>query len=55
MSPDEAGGVLWVLASPDVHRLYRGDCGWMAEQYTAWLTSAVLDALLDPDSRGAPK
>lgn len=46
VSADQAGDILWVLTSPDIHRMYRTDCGWTAEQYTTWLTHALLDALL---------
>jgi AcrR family transcriptional regulator len=46
MSPHQAGDILWVLTSPEVHRMYRDDCGWTAEQYATWLTHAALDALL---------
>jgi AcrR family transcriptional regulator len=46
MTSEHAGDILWVLTSPDVHRLYRTDLGWSAEQYVDWLTRAALDALL---------
>ncbi len=46
ISPDQAGDVLWVLTSPEVHRMYRDDCGWTADQYATWLADAALDALL---------
>jgi AcrR family transcriptional regulator len=46
MSTEQAGDILWVLTSPDIHRLYRTDCGWTPEQYTTWLTKAAVDALL---------
>ena len=45
MTVDRAADILWVLSSPEVHRLYRKHCGWTAEEYAEWLTAAVLDAL----------
>jgi len=45
MTVDHAAGILWVLTSPEVHRLYRKHCGWSADQYAAWLTAAMLDSI----------
>ncbi len=42
---DRAADILWVLTSPEVHRLYRKHCGWTADEYADWLTSALLDGL----------
>lgn len=45
MSVDRAADILWVLTSPEVHRLYRKHCGWTAEQYAGWLTATMLDGV----------
>jgi AcrR family transcriptional regulator len=46
MSVDRAADVLWVLTSPEVHRLYRKVCGWTAQEYADWLAAALHDALV---------
>jgi AcrR family transcriptional regulator len=48
MSVDRAADVLWVLTSPEVHRLFRRSCGWSAEDYAGWLTTALLDGVAGP-------
>jgi AcrR family transcriptional regulator len=45
MTVDHAADILWVLTSPEVHRLYRKHCGWRADQYAEWLTAAMLDGV----------
>ncbi len=45
MAADHAGDILWVLTSPEVHRLYRKHCAWSADQYADWLTTAMLDGV----------
>lgn len=45
MTVDHAADILWVLTSPEVHRLYRKQCGWTANQYANWLTAAMLDTV----------
>lgn len=45
MAPVHAGDILWVLTSPEVHRLYRKHCAWSADQYADWLTTAMLDGV----------
>jgi AcrR family transcriptional regulator len=45
MTVERASDILWVLTSPEVHRLYRKDCGWTAQEYADWLTNAMLDAI----------
>lgn len=45
MTVDRAADILWVLTSPEVHRLYRKHCGWTADEFADWLTAAMLDAL----------
>jgi AcrR family transcriptional regulator len=45
LTVERAADILWVLTSPEVHRLYRTSCGWTAAEYADWLTQATLDAL----------
>jgi AcrR family transcriptional regulator len=45
MTVDHAADILWVLTSPEVHRLYRTHCSWSADEYANWLTAAILDGL----------
>lgn len=45
MAVDHAADILWVLTSPEVHRLYRKHCAWSADQYAQWLTAAMLDGV----------
>ncbi len=45
MTADRAADILWVLTSPEVHRLYRKDCGWTADEFADWLTAAMLDGI----------
>jgi AcrR family transcriptional regulator len=47
MTVDHAADILWVLTSPEVHRLYRKHCSWSADQYTDWLTTAILDGVAE--------
>lgn len=42
-----AGTVIWVLASPDVHRLLRIERGWSAAEYAGWLADSLVRTLLD--------
>lgn len=48
MTVDHAADTLWVLTSPEVHRLYRERCGWSADQYADWLTTAIIDGVAGP-------
>jgi AcrR family transcriptional regulator len=45
LTVDRAAEILWVLTSPEVHRLYRKHCGWTADEYANWLTAALLDGI----------
>jgi AcrR family transcriptional regulator len=54
MTVDRAADILWVLTSPEVHRLYRAHCGWTAEQYSEWLAAAALDAIAGTSLRDGP-
>jgi len=48
MTVDEAAAILWTLASPEVHRMFRVDCGWDASQYRRWLEATLGENLLPP-------
>lgn len=41
-----AAEILWAVASPDVHRLLRGQRLWSAEEYRTWLADAIRRLLL---------
>jgi AcrR family transcriptional regulator len=45
LTADRAADILWVLTSPEMHRLYRKHCGWTADEYANWLTAALLDGI----------
>ncbi len=45
LTVDRAADIMWVLTSPEVHRLYRKHCGWTAEEFAEWLTEAMLDGV----------
>jgi AcrR family transcriptional regulator len=43
----QAAAIIWTLASPEVHRLLRGERGWTREAYSGWLGDALGRTLLD--------
>lgn len=47
-SVEEAGAVIWTVASPEVHRMLRVDCGWAVGRYTRWLHDTLEFTLLPP-------
>lgn len=47
----DAADILWVLTSPDLHRLCRIDCQWSAPRFQDWLTQSLIDALLNTTTR----
>jgi AcrR family transcriptional regulator len=49
---EEAAAMLWACTSPEVHRLFRVDCGWDAAQYERWLRVTLESNLLP--GRGNP-
>jgi AcrR family transcriptional regulator len=55
MTVDRAGDILWVLTSPEVHRLYRERCGWTADEFVDWLTAAILDGIAGTGERSAER
>jgi AcrR family transcriptional regulator len=46
LGEDEASAVVWTLTSPEVHRLFRSERGWTAEQYEAWLEATLARTVL---------
>jgi AcrR family transcriptional regulator len=48
LSIEEARRVLWMYTSRDVYRMLVFNGGWTPEQYQAWLSRTLLDALVDP-------
>jgi AcrR family transcriptional regulator len=45
----EAGGIIWTLTSPEVHRLLRDGCGWSHARFARWLEDTLVRTLL-PDT-----
>lgn len=45
---DDAGSIVWTLTSPEVHRMFRDDCGWSQKRYEQWLRDTLVDSLLPP-------
>jgi AcrR family transcriptional regulator len=48
LSPEEATDTAWAIGSIDVYLLLRQIRGWNHEQYTRWLTSTLVDQLVEP-------
>jgi AcrR family transcriptional regulator len=46
MSVEEAGAIIWTLASPEVHRALTLDCGWPSSRFREWLERMLVAALL---------
>ncbi|MGB5052355.1 MAG: TetR/AcrR family transcriptional regulator [Caldilineaceae bacterium] len=46
MTEPEAAETIWTLTSPEVFRLLVVDRGWSREQYSQWLTNALVRLLL---------
>lgn len=46
LSAEDAGAVIWTLASPEVHRMLTVDCGWSTAAYRDWLRHTLAAALL---------
>ena len=46
MAAEEAAGIVWTLASPEVHGLLRRDRAWSQERYVAWLAETLSRTLL---------
>ncbi|MBA2716711.1 MAG: hypothetical protein H0U51_06630 [Propionibacteriales bacterium] len=48
LTVDEAAAILWTVASPEVHRMFRIDWRWDALQYQRWLEATLAASLLPP-------
>jgi AcrR family transcriptional regulator len=48
LSPEEATDTAWAIGSIDVYLLLRQIRGWNHTQYTRWLTSTLVDQLVEP-------
>jgi AcrR family transcriptional regulator len=46
MSSQDAGSIIWTLASPEVHRALTVDCGWSSVKFRDWLQHMLTAALL---------
>lgn len=46
MSAEDAGAIIWTLASPEVHRALTVDCGWSSERFRDWLGYMLSAAVL---------
>lgn len=47
LSLEEATDELWTLTSYDLYRLLVRECGWPAQHYESWLTSVLVQRLLE--------
>jgi AcrR family transcriptional regulator len=43
---EDAGAIIWTLASPEVHRALTVDCGWSPDQFERWLRRMLSSALI---------
>lgn len=46
MGAEDAGAIIWTLASPEVHRALTQDCGWSSERFHDWLRHMLTAAIL---------
>jgi hypothetical protein len=46
MTVEDAGSILWTLASPEVHRMLTVHCSWTSRQYQDWLEETLAATLL---------
>ncbi|KGH45554.1 hypothetical protein IN07_15650 [Modestobacter caceresii] len=46
MPVEEAAAILWTLTSPELHHMFRVDCGWPPDRYERWLRTTLEDGLL---------
>jgi AcrR family transcriptional regulator len=48
---DEARRIMWMYTSRDVYRLLVHEGGWTPNRYQKWLSSTLVNALVNPASR----
>jgi AcrR family transcriptional regulator len=53
VSEDDAATTLWLLASPETHRLLVDVRGWSLDKYAAWLADSLEVLLLPPEPGSA--
>jgi AcrR family transcriptional regulator len=51
LSPEEARRILWMYTSRDVYRMLVHEAGWTPDRYETWLSTTLLEALVDADAR----
>lgn len=51
LSLEEARRILWMYTSRDVYRMLVHEAGWTPDQYQAWLSTTLLEALVDAAAR----
>jgi hypothetical protein len=54
LDPSEAADFVYLLWSPDAHRILTVERGWTPEQYEAWLAHAARRTLLALDAKSPP-
>lgn len=47
LSLEEARRILWMYTSRDVYRMLVHEAGWSPDRYEAWLSTTLLEALVD--------
>jgi AcrR family transcriptional regulator len=53
LSFEDARRILWMYTSRDVYRMLVDEGGWTADRYQAWLSQALLEALVSSRARSA--
>ena len=51
LTEPEARRILWMYTSRDVYRMLVTESGWTPDRYEAWLSTTLLEALVDPRAR----
>ena len=51
LTEPEARRILWMYTSRDVYRMLVSESGWTPDRYEAWLSTTLLEALVDPRAR----
>jgi AcrR family transcriptional regulator len=47
LAPEEARRIMWMYTSRDVYRMLVVEGGWTPDQYQAWLSNTLIDALVE--------
>ncbi len=48
LTPDDAAAIIFSLGHPEAYRLLVQKSGWSIERWSAWVTAALIAALLEP-------